>query len=416
MPKRALVLIMAVLVATAGIMTMTTMRRGTARPGPVDVRTDTPTAPTPDAPSTAVSPSTSTALPAPDAPRPTETATKSRPAPPRAPRVADHPRGRHAPALTVAVLLSGETDGDTSLDDAVGHGVDLARRHGPVQVIQRRPSRMADLGALLDDLAKESPALVIAVGGAYADAVRAGSARHPELRVLLLDAALPGQSGVRSVTFRSDEGAFLAGVAAASETRRGVVGMIGAMSTPALDAFACAWETGVRWGTQEAFTLVRGIVLYLGTTPEAYAQPVEAEERSRELIEDRGVDVLVAAAGGSGAGVLEAARRARIKAIGIDTAGAERTRDVTIASVRRRADRIVATTVDDIRRGTFRSGTIVMNLANAGVDVASFATAAPVTRKLVDKARAGIIDGRVELCVKEEDRPPAWNFPPRPQG
>jgi basic membrane protein A len=421
MSNRSLVLI-AALIGAAGIAAIMATRQGI-----VDIRTAAPAAPTPDAPSPAVSPPIAT-TPSDDArraaqdearPRAAESTTTPVPAPARRsaarqPNAADNARGRAAPELTVAVVLSEATHGDTSLNDVVGHGLDLARRHGPLRVIQRRPSRTADLAATFDDVAAESPALVIAVGATYAAAVSAASARHPELRVLLLDADLPGQTGVRSVTFRGDEGAFLAGVAAAAETRRGVVGMIGAMSTPALEAFECAWETGVRWGTREAFTLVRGIVLYLGTSPEAFARPADAEARSRELIEDRGVDVLVAAAGGAGAGVLEAARRARIKAIGIDTAGGER--DVMIASIRRRADRIVETAIEDVRRGAFRGGTSVMSLANAGLEVSSSPTAAPVTRKLVEKARAGIDAGRMELCVKEEDRVPAWNFPPRPQG
>ena len=422
MSNRSLVLV-AALIGAAGIAAIIA-----SRPDILGTRAAAPAVPTPVAPAAAVSPST-TAAPSDDArttaqdeARPRgESATTMAPAPARRsaarqPDAADTARGRGVRELEVAVLLSGEAHGDTSLNDAVAHGLDLARRHGPVRVIQRRPSRTADLEATLDDVAAESPALVIAVGASYADAVRAASARHPELRVLLLDADLPGQPRVRSVTFRGDEGAFLAGVAAAAETRRGVVGMIGAMSTPALEAFECAWETGVRWGTREAFTLVRGIVLYLGTSPEAFARPADAEARSRELIEDRGVDVLVAAAGGSGAGVLEAARRARIKAIGIDTAGGERARDVMITSIRRRADRIVETAIEDVRRGRFRGGTSVMSLANAGLEVSSSPTAAPVTRKLVEKARAGIIAGRMDLCVKEEDRGPAWNFPPRPQG
>ena len=401
MPKRSLVLI-AALVGAAGIAAMIA-----TRPRVVSTHRDAPTA---------SSPSATTAPAAQDEPRATEITTKTPPTPARPPSAADPSRARRAPEIKVAALLSGETHGDPSLNDAVSLGLDLAGRHGPVQVIQRRPSRTTDLSAMLDTVAMQSPALVIAVGPAYVDAVRATIDRHPELRLLLLDAELPGHPRVRSVTFRGDEGAFLAGVAAAAETRRGVVGMIGAMSTPALEVFECAWETGVRWGTREAFTLVRGVVLYLGTTPEAFARPAEAEERSRELIEDKGVDVLVAAAGGSGAGVLDAARRARIKAIGIDMAGAERSRDVMITSIRRRADRIVGTAIDDIRRGAFRGGTSVMNLANAGVDVSSFPMASPVTRKLVEKARAGIIAGRMELCVKEADRAPAWNFPARPQG
>jgi basic membrane protein A len=420
MPKRPLIVLAALIAGTAGVAAMLMTRPDSGTP-----RGTGPAAIAPQTPPPAITPGERAGAahtadpdsPAPEAaravPSPGEPTTRS---PARRQDAVRTPRDRGAAELTVAVLAGDAAQGDTWLDDAVDRGLDLARKHGPLRLIQRRAARTTDPGALLDEVAAESPALVIAVGASYAEPIRTASARHPRLRFLLLDAELPGEAAVKSVTFRGAEGGFLAGVAAAAETQRGAVAMIGAMSSPALDAFECAWETGVRWGTKEAFRLVRGVVVYLGTTPEAFAQPAEAEARSRELIEDRGVDVIIAAAGGSGAGVLEAARHARIKAIGVDTEPGDRTRDVVITSIRKRADRIVDAVVADVRRGTFRGGASVMNLANAGVEIASPGRLAPATRKLVEKARAGIIAGRVDVCVKEEDRVPAWNFPPRPQG
>lgn len=81
------------------------------------------------------------------------------------------------------------------------------------------------------------------------------------------------------------------------------------------------------------------------------------------MITNQGVDVLYAAAGASGLGVIEAAREARIKAIGVDL----------------------------VLPGRL----------------------APATQKLVEQARAVIVSGRTPACVKEHERPPAWSFPPR---
>lgn len=57
----------------------------------------------------------------------------------------------------------------------------------------------------------------------------------------------------------------------------------------------------------------------------------------------------------------------------------------------------------------------MMNLANGGVDLVLPGKLAPPTVKLVERARAGIVAGRIPVCVKESERVPAWNFPPRPQ-
>ena len=57
---------------------------------------------------------------------------------------------------------------------------------------------------------------------------------------------------------------------------------------------------------------------YTGTTPAAFNDPVAAGELAKADF-DRGADVVFAAAGGSGLGVLQAAKDARKLAIGVDS-------------------------------------------------------------------------------------------------
>jgi basic membrane protein A len=218
------------------------------------------------------------------------------------------------------------------------------------------------------------------------------------------------------VSFRADEGGFLAGVVAAVESKRGRVGFIGAMETPETQAFECGWETGVRWATKERFLAVRGRKVYIGTTAEAFADPTAAEELARELIAEQGADVLYAAAGPAGLGVLAAAQEAKVKAIGIESDQSHLAREAVITSVRKRVDRAVETAIMDVRRGLFDGGARVMGLADGGVDLVLPGRLPAGTVKLVEKARAAVVAGRTPACVREEDRVPAWNFPPRPAG
>jgi basic membrane protein A len=134
------------------------------------------------------------------------------------------------------------------------------------------------------------------------------------------------------------------------------------------------------------------------------------------MIAQQGVDVLYAAAGASGLGVIAAARQARIKAIGVDSDQSHVARDVVITSMRKRLDRAVETAIADVRRESFTGGVTAMSLANGGVDLVLPGRLPPVTVKLVEKARAAVVAGWTSPCVKEEDRVPAWPFPPRPMG
>jgi basic membrane protein A len=314
--------------------------------------------------------------------------------------------------LKIGILLGSSGRGDKGFNDAALAGLDAARKHGRLTVVERPAPRPDDYAPVIDDLAADAADLIIGVGFLYAEPFRAASARHPQRRFLLLDVDLPGLPNVKSVTFRADEGSFLAGVAAAAESKQGKVGFVGGMEMPIIRAFECGYETGVRWAVKELGRAVNGYAIYIGTTPEAFARPEEGAALSRSMIAQQGVDVLYAAAGASGLGVIEAAREAKVKAIGVDADQSHVAPEVVVTSMRKRLDRAVESAVADVRRHAFTSGTMVMNLANGGVDLVLPGGLAPATQKLVAKARAAIVSGRTAACAKEAERP-VPRFPPR---
>jgi len=332
---------------------------------------------------------------------------------PAAPKAAPAPA---VPPLKVAVLLASAGRGDKGFNDAVFAGLETAKKHGRITVTERLPAQHADYRPTIDEVVAEAPDLIIAVGFLYTDPITSAVVRHPAAKFLLLDVELPGLPTVKSVTFRADEGSFLAGVIAAAESKRGAVGFVGGMKMPIIEAFECGWETGVRWTAKEQKRVIKGSAIYIGTTPDAFTKPLDGEEQARVLIKDKGVDVLYAAAGASGLGVIEAARQAKLKAIGVDADQRHLATDTVITSMRKRLDRAVETTVAEVRKGAFRGGVTVMNLANGGVDVVLPGRLPPATVKLVEKARGELMSGKTSSCTTEEERAPAWNFPPRPQG
>jgi basic membrane protein A len=339
-------------------------------------------------------------------------AVRAQPRPAAAPpRPASHPPPRPAAReLKIAVMFGS----DRASTDAALAGLEAAKKRGRIAVASRVAPRAEAQAAEIDRLAVAAPDLIIGVGPLYADAFRAASARHPGMRFLLLDADALDAPNVRSVTFRVDEGSFLAGVAAAAESKRGAVGFVGAMETQVVQALECGYETGIRWAVHELKRTVRGSVVYIGTTPEAFADPAHGAAVSRSLITQKDVDVLYAAAGASSAGVIDAAREANVRAIGVDATHTHLTRDVFITSVRKRFDRAIDRAIADVRKQAFRGGGAEMNLANGGVDLALPGRLAPRTLKLVEKARAALVSGGQAACVPYEEPPLAWNFPPRP--
>lgn len=319
-----------------------------------------------------------------------------------------------APPLPVALLLAPNETGDPAFNDTALAGLDAARKHGRLAATVWLAPRPEDYDTAIDRLVADAPALIVGVGPTYAEAFRAASARHPRMRFLLLDSALAGLPNVRSVVFRGDEGSFLAGVVAAVESKRGRVGFVGGMDAPAVHALECGWETGVRWATKARFLAVRGRAAYIGTTLEAFTDPAAGEELARAMIAEQDVDVLYAAAGVSGLGVIAAARQASVKIIGIEADQHRLAPGLVITSMRKRLDRAIETAIVDVRRRAFQGGVVEMSLANGGVDLVLPGRLARATVTLVEAARAAVVSGRTPACVKPEDHAPAWNFPPRP--
>jgi basic membrane protein A len=318
--------------------------------------------------------------------------------------------------LKVAVLLDPHGRGDRAFNDSALAGVDAAKKHGRIALTTRLAPRPLDAPTLVDLVAAESPDLIVGVGPLYVDTFRQAARRHPRARFLLLDAAVLQVAHVRSATFRSDEGSFLAGVVAAVESKRGRVGFVGAVETPEALAFECGWETGVRWATKERYLSINGRASYIGTTNEAFADPHTAEEVTLEMIAQQGADVVYATAGPSGLGVMAAARHANAKVIGFETDQSHVAHDVVITSVRKRLDRAVEAAIADVRRGLFDGGVRVMNLANGGIDLVLPGRLSPATVKLVEKARGAVVTGATPACVKPEDRVHPRQFVPRPPG
>jgi basic membrane protein A len=305
---------------------------------------------------------------------------------------------RETGPLKIAVLLGSTGRGDMGFNDTVMAGLDAAKSLGPITVVERLPLRTEEYGPVIDQLAAEAPDLIVGVGFLYAEPFRAASARHPGRRFLLLDVDAGRPANVRSVTFRADEGSFLAGVAAAAESARGRVGFIGGMRMPIVEAFQCGYEAGARWAARELGRAVETHGIFVGTTPEAFSHPARAAELTRAMIEVHGVDVVYHAAAASGLAVIDVARQMKVKAIGVDADQSHLAPGVVVTSMRKRLDRAVETTVAEVRRATFRGGPTVMNLANGGVDLVVPGHLSPATQQLIAKARGAIIAGQLTVC------------------
>lgn len=135
--------------------------------------------------------------------------------------------------------------GDNSFNDAVSQALNIAKRKYELEepFVREVPTNGSAVDRLtrIRFLAKNGYTLIIAVGAGYRETIKRVSMEYPEVQFALVNDKTLGQMNISNIYFNENDGAYLAGVLAASVTKRKSVGFIG--SDPGLYA---SFVKGVR--------------------------------------------------------------------------------------------------------------------------------------------------------------------------
>jgi len=200
---------------------------------------------------------------------------------------------------------------------------------------------------------------IIMTGFAFGDALGQVAGDYPETDFVIIDMVVDAPN-VRSVVFNEHEGSYLVGMMAAMASETDTVGFIGGMDIPLIRKFACGYAQGVMAVNPDA-TVIANMT---GTTPAAWNDPVKGSELTKAQI-SQGADVVYAAAGGTGVGVLQTAADEGILSIGVDSNQNYLHPGKVLTSMLKRVDNAV---YDAMKDGPgMEKGFNVMGIANAGV-------------------------------------------------
>ena len=155
---------------------------------------------------------------------------------------------------------------------------------------------------------------IVMAGFAFADALSKVAPDYPDTKFAVIDVNWLSMPNVRGIGFNEHEGSYLVGMMAAQASETGVVGFVGGMDIPLIRRFGCGYAQGVKAVNPNA-TVIANMT---GTTPAAWNDPVKGSELTKAQI-SQGADVVFAAAGGTGVGVLQTAADEGILSIGVDS-------------------------------------------------------------------------------------------------
>ena len=234
---------------------------------------------------------------------------------------------------------------------------------------------------------------VVAIGFSHAGALEKVAPEFPDTKFAIIDSVVD-QPNVRSILFKEHEGSYLVGLLAAKASKTAKIGFVGGMDIPLIRAFACGYKQGAKAADPD----VEIFENMTGTTGAAWNDPVKGGELAKSQI-DRGADVIYHAAGGTGAGVLQAASDAGKLGIGVDSNQNGLHPGNMLTSMVKRVDVAVYNAFDDLANDKWTSGIYVLGLAEDGVAWADDENNADLItdemRAAVAQASDDIVEGKI---------------------
>tara|TARA_Y100000815_G_scaffold113161_1_gene101975 strand:- start:833 stop:1810 length:978 start_codon:yes stop_codon:yes gene_type:complete len=284
---------------------------------------------------------------------------------------------------------------DKSFNEAAYNGAEKFKSETGIDYRDFEIANDSQREQALRRFAKDGNNPIVMAGFSWSAALEKIADEYPDLSFAIIDMVVD-KPNVQSVVFKEQEGSYLVGVMAAEASETGTVSFVGGMDIPLIRKFACGYKGGVMATNADAKVLEA----MTGTTPDAWNDPVKGGEIAKSQM-DQGSDVIYAAAGGTGLGVLQAAADADKLAIGVDSNQNGIQPGHVLTSMLKRVDVAVYDAFMAAKDGSFEPGINVLGLKEGGVDYAMDDNNKDLVtdemKTAVEAAKADIIAGKIEV-------------------
>jgi len=251
--------------------------------------------------------------------------------------------------------------------DALDGAMAFQRLHGvkvDIKTTEGLPEIAQTYTRLVEAAAASGADPVVLIGFAFQKPVTELAPQFPKVHFVLIDAVAVAPN-ILNIVFRSEEAAYLAGSLAAMSSRTGVIGFVGGVDIPIIRNFGCGFAQGVRKVNAKAQVLLRMI-----STDNTGFNDAAGGQRAADALADTGTDVIFHAAGFSGTGVIAAAKRRGVLAIGADVNQNPVAPGTVLTSVLKRMNVAVYTALRDAHTGKRSTGIKELGLREHGVGLA----------------------------------------------
>ncbi|MCU0969080.1 MAG: BMP family ABC transporter substrate-binding protein [Rubrivivax sp.] len=231
---------------------------------------------------------------------------------------------------------------------------------------------------------------IVGIGFPQASAIDTVAREFPDRRFAIIDMVVD-RPNVQSFVWREHEGSFVVGLLAALASKTGKVGFVGGQDVPLVRKVLCGYEQGAKYANPR----IEVLSAMTGTTPSAWVDPPRGAELAKAQMA-QGADVVFAAAGTTGLGVMQAAKDAGRLSIGVDSNQNHLHPGSVLTSMLKRVDLAVYSAFKGVQPGVTSLG-LKEGALDYALDEHNAKLITPEMKRRADQAKADIVAGRIQV-------------------
>jgi len=304
----------------------------------------------------------------------------------------------------VALIIAQGGLGDKSYNDLAYSGFKKALSE---YKLEGKPVESKDIVAQAPDILRRASdagfGLIVDLEFSSGDALKAVAKEYPGVDYAILNEVQPG-ANVASILFQEQEGSYLAGALATmvamdpkikGMSGKPVIGVIGGTKSVGIDKFIVGYIQGAHAVDPSAEVKV--------AYSNNFGDPAIGLQMAKAMF-DAGANVVYQVAGGTGLGVIKAAKEAGKFAIGVDTDQDGLAPGSVLTSMVKRSDVAVETVMKDYADGKFPGGKmVILGLANDGVGLSPM----KYTKDMIPASMLDEVEGMKKKILSGEIK--VWN-------
>ncbi|MEA4901568.1 BMP family ABC transporter substrate-binding protein [Desulfitobacterium sp.] len=305
------------------------------------------------------------------------------------------------PDFKVALVTDVGGLNDKSFNYLANKGVDQAVKDFGITKSVVESKQMTDYETNLSRFAEEKYNLIVSVGYLMHDAVEKVSQTYPDTKFMIIDDSITDRPNVASVLFKTEQCGYLVGMMAGlmekaqgipNMTGHNTIGVVGGMEIPPVTDYIAGYIQGAK-------SVNPDIKIKLNYTGK-FDDPALGKQTALSQIA-AGADIVFHVAGGTGTGVIDAAKEKKVYAIGVDADQNYVAPETVMTSATKTMDVATYDVIKAALNNEFKSGNLMFDLNNNGVAFTAPIKAIP--QDIVDKVNGAaqqIKEGKITVSTQ----------------